>query len=269
MVTTAPSILNQIVAHLRRRMPREQRREPLSLLQQMGADRPHPLDFAAALSRPGIAIIAEVKKASPSAGVLRPYLRPVGLARTYAAAGAAAISVLTEEKHFRGRLRYLSDIGAALDSAATAARPPLLRKDFIFDPYQVHQARAYGADALLLIVAMLDPQQLRELLQLTRSLGMEALVEVHDAAEAAAALDSGARVIGVNNRDLHTFRVDIETTKRVRDIIPADRVVVSESGIRGRDDMQRLREWGVNAALIGESLVTATSPGAKLRELLS
>ena len=269
MVTTTHSILDQIVDHLRRRLPAAQRREPLATLGEMSTARPKPRDFAAALRGQDIRIIAEVKKASPSAGVLRPYLRPVPLARAYARAGAAAISVLTEHKHFRGSLRYLAGIRAAQEGEAQNLRPPLLRKDFLFDDYQVHQARAYGADALLLIVAVLDEATLARLFRLTRSLGMEALVEVHDEAETERAISLGAVVIGINNRDLRTFKVDLDLTRRLRSLIPADRVVVSESGIRGPEDMRRLRDWGVNAALIGESLVTAASPGAKLRELLS
>lgn len=269
MATTTRPILDQIVDHLRRQLPAAQRREPLAVLIEMSAARPKPRDFAAALRGQDIRIIAEVKKASPSAGVLKPYLRPVSLAREYARAGAAAISVLTEQKHFRGSLHYLADIRAAQETEAQDRRPPLLRKDFLFDEYQVHQARAYGADALLLIVAVLGDPTLTRLLRLTRTLGMEALVEVHDEAETERALSAGAEVIGINNRDLRTFGIDLDTTRRLRSLIPGDRVVVSESGIKGPQDMRRLRDWGVSAALIGESLVTASSPGAKLRELLS
>ncbi len=269
MVTGTDSILDQIVEHLRRRLPAAERKEPLAVLQQMAKTRPEPRDFGAALRGPDIRIIAEVKKASPSAGVLKPYLRPVSLARTYAQAGAAAISVLTEEEHFRGSLRYLANIRSAQDAGPAALCPPLLRKDFLFSEYQVHQARAYGADALLLIVAVLDDAKLRRLLSLTHALGMQALVEVHDEAETQRALAAGAGVIGINNRDLRTFKVDLDTTRRLRALLPADRVVVSESGIKGPEDMRRLRDWGVNAALIGESLVTAASPGAKLRALLA
>lgn len=269
----AASILDEIVGYVKNRLPYAQRREPLSALKQRIKTLPPPMDFAGALRKNGIQIIAEVKKASPSAGVLKARLNPVALARSYTRGGAAAISVLTEGKYFRGSLNSLARIQEALDREGStlqrgARRPALLRKDFLVDPYQVYQARAYGADALLLIVALLEDAMLRELLALTRSLGMEALMEVHDAEEAERALACEARVIGINNRDLHTFIVDLETTKRIRPLINGDRLVVSESGIKDRADMVRLEQWGVDAVLIGESLVVAKSPQAKLREFL-
>ena len=267
MITTTGSVLDDIIAYNRTRLRAVKRREPSAALQARIRDLPPSKDFAAALKGPRISIIAEVKKASPSAGLLRPRMNPVTLAREYAVGGAAAISVLTERKFFQGDLKYLSRIRTALGKRQR--HPPLLRKDFIFDAYQVYQARAYGADALLLIVAVLDDPTLHRLLTLTRRLGMEALVEVHDEAETRRALDSGARVIGVNNRDLRDFKVDLGTTYRLRDLIPRDRVVVSESGIKGTEDIHRLREHGVDAVLIGESLVTAPSAKAKLRELRS
>ena len=166
---------------------------------------------------------------------------------------------------------YVSAIRSAFDREGflpplPSGRPPLLRKDFIFDSYQVYQARACGADALLLIAAILDQETLAKLLALTRSLGMEALVEVHDEEEVSRAVACGATVIGINNRDLRTFRTDLETTRRLRPLVPKDRVVVSESGIKDRADMERLRSWGVNAALIGEALVTDHSSKTKLKE---
>ena len=265
-------ILDQIVDYTRRRLPTLQRREPLDVLQARLHVLPPPTDFVAALRRENIGIIAEVKKASPSAGLLRPRMRPVSLARSYALGGAAAISVLTEPKYFQGSLGYLNSIRTAFDREGflpplASGRPPLLRKDFIFDSYQVYQAGAYGADALLLIVAILDQENLGKLLTLTRSLGMEALVEVHDEEEVKRAVACGATVIGINNRDLRTFHTDLETTRRLRPLVPKDRVVVSESGIKDKADMERLQGWGVNAALIGESLVTAQSAKAKLQEL--
>jgi indole-3-glycerol phosphate synthase len=221
-------------------------------------------DFAAALRRPGVGIIAEVKKASPSRGVLRADFDHVGLAKQYAEAGASAISVLTDETHFQGTLDHLAAIRAALPDG-----PPLLRKDFLFDEYQLYEARCNGADALLLITAILEPSLLRDLIAGTRSLGMAALVEVHDEAEVEQALMAGAQVIGVNNRDLRTFEVDLATTERLRPPVPPGRVFVAESGIFTREHMQRLAACGVDAALIGEALVTAPDPGAKLRELLA
>ena len=222
------------------------------------------LDFASALRGPGIQVIAEIKKASPSRGVMAPDMDPVALARSYACNGAAAISVLTEEPHFQGRLEFLGAIKAALAGQC----PPLLRKDFILDPYQVYESRAYQADALLLIVAALGRGQIQELLGLAGELGLHCLVEVHTLEEAGQAAEAGAKIIGINNRNLSTFQTSLETTEKVRRHIPEGPIVVSESGIRSREDVTRLAAWGVNAFLIGEALVTAPDPGAKLREFL-
>lgn len=269
--TSAPSILQAIVQYNRRLLPTAKRREPLALLQERAAARPPARDLAPALKGDTMRIIAEVKSASPSAGVIRRRVDPVAQARRYASAGAAAISVLTERKHFRGSLRRLGAIADAFARPGTdrQTQPPLLRKDFLFDAYQVHQARAYGADSFLLIVAVLEQALLEDLLAVGRSLGMEALVEVHDEAETERAVAAGARIIGINNRDLHTFTVSLETTGRLRPLIPSDRIVVSESGVRSRDDMHRLRDWGADAVLIGETLMTAPSLEEKMRELLS
>jgi indole-3-glycerol phosphate synthase len=186
----------------------------------------------------------------------------VELARTYATNGATAVSVLTEESYFGGSPEQLAEIKTAVDSV------PVLRKDFIFEPYQIYESRANGADALLLITSMLSGSQLEELLSLSRSLGMRCLVEVHDEEELERALGCGAGIIGINNRDLRTFKIDLEVTGRLRPLIPRDRIVVSESGIQSGDDMQRLRDWGVDAVLVGETLVTAPDVAAKMRELL-
>ena len=245
-------ILDKIVADVKIDLAEKKKRVPLAEIAKIATVQPQPLDFAAALRGNKVRLIAEVKKASPSKGIICPDFNPVNIAKIYAANGAAAISVLTEPKYFQGSLDYLRDIKKAL-----AAKPlPLLRKDFIFDPYQVFEARAYGADCLLLIVAILSPAQLFELLQLSRQLGMMNLVEVHNTVELEIALNSGAAVIGINNRDLNTFKVDLKTTSVLRPLIPADRLVVSESGIKTRKDIQQLQEWGVNAALIGEALMT-------------
>jgi indole-3-glycerol phosphate synthase len=216
------------------------------------------------LSSPGTGIIAEVKKASPSKGVICHDFDPVKIARISATSGASAISVLTEGKYFMGCLAYLKNIRDDLGSK----HPPLLRKDFILEPYQVYESRANGADALLLIAAILTPDTLKELLDLSHELGMECLVEVHNETDIDKALSAGAVIIGINNRDLKTFEVDIRVTERLRPLIPPDRLVVSESGIRGRDDMQKMKEWDVNAVLIGEALVSAPDIGARMRELL-
>ena len=253
-------ILDEIVTAKKEELTKRKQTMPLVRLEFTSLKK---LDFASALRGDGIRLIAEVKKASPSKGVMCPNLDPVKLARTYADNGASAISVLTEAKYFQGSLEHLASIHRELQG-----QKPLLRKDFIFDPYQVYESSAYGADALLLIVAILSEQQLAELLSLSHSLGLKCLVEVHDEAELEVALRSDARVIGINNRDLSTFSVDLTTTKRLHPLIPADRIVVSESGIKGRADVQRLREWGVDAILIGEALVTADDVVAKMREFL-
>ena len=257
-------ILDKIVADVTIDLAEKKKRVPLAEIAKIATVQPQPLDFAAALRGNKVRLIAEVKKASPSKGIICADFNPVNIAKIYAANGAAAISVLTEPKYFQGSLDYLRDIKKAL-----AAKPlPLLRKDFIFDPYQVFEARAYGADCLLLIVAILSPAQLFELLQLSRQLGMMNLVEVHNTVELEIALNSGAAVIGINNRDLNTFKVDLKTTSVLRPLIPADRLVVSESGIKTRKDIQQLQEWGVNAALIGEALMTSHDIAAKMKELL-
>jgi len=257
-------ILDKIVADVKIDLAAKKKLVSLAEIAKTASAQPPPLDFAAALRGDKVRLIAEVKKASPSKGIICPDFNPVNIAKIYADNGAAAISVLTEPKYFQGSLDYLRDIKKAL-----AAKPlPLLRKDFIFDPYQVYEARAFGADCLLLIVAILSPAQLSELLQLCRQLGMMNLVEVHNATEIEIALHSGAAVIGINNRDLNTFKVDLKTTSTLRPLIPAGRLVVSESGIKIRKDMRQLQEWGVNAALIGEALMTSPDIAAKMRELL-
>jgi indole-3-glycerol phosphate synthase len=211
-----------------------------------------------------VRLIAEVKRASPSKGAIRSYSDPVEIAKTYAGNGASAISVLTETKHFQGSLQDLRAIRDALGDK----RVPLLRKDFLFDPYHIYESRAYGADALLLIVAILTPAQLKELLFLSHQLGLKCLVEVHNEAELTVALRTEARIIGINNRNLGTLDVDLNTTKRLRAFIPPDRIVVSESGIRGRADVELLRHLRVDAVLVGEALMAAPDIAAKMKELL-
>lgn len=254
-------MLNQIIAEKREELERVKKSLPLSNLKERVAQRKAPLDFASAIDRGSIRLIAEVKRASPSRGILCPDFNPVALARIYADGGAAAISVLTETNYFQGSLDHLAVIREEV-------RLPLLRKDFIFDPYQVYESCAYGADALLLIVAILSEEQFEELLSLSRSLGLSCLVEVHNESEVERALISGARIIGINNRDLDTFKVDINTTHRLRPLIPQERIVVSESGISRREDIEKLKEWGVNAVLVGEALVTADDVPTKIRELI-
>lgn len=254
-------MLDEIVEAKAEELERRRQNMPLSELEKLGS-KSSKRDFAAAIKGDDVRLIAEVKRASPSRGVIRHNLDHIKLARTYAQNGAAAISVLTDERYFGGSLEHLEAIKEAIDKI------PLLRKDFIFDPYQVYESRAYGADALLLIVAILSDSELAELLSLSYGLGMTCLVEVHNQGELERALMSGAQIIGINNRDLKNFAVDLETTKRLRPLIPQDRTVVSESGIRDRGDVQKLRQWGVDAMLVGEALVAAGDVAKKVRELL-
>ncbi|MBA7651806.1 Indole-3-glycerol phosphate synthase [subsurface metagenome] len=256
-------ILNQIVADNRLELESRKRVTPLAELQRVAVGQPPPLDFASALRGDRIQLIAEVKKASPSRGIIRPDFNPVEIARTYAGNGASAISVLTEARYFQGSLNHLRDIRSALGN-----KLPLLRKDFLYDPYHIYESRAHGADSLLLIVAILTPERLNELIGLSRELGMSCLVEVHNEAELEIALRGQSRIIGINNRDLSTFTVDLATTERLRPLIPPGRIVVSESGIKDRGDMEKLKRWGVDAVLIGESLMSATDIVAKMEELL-
>jgi len=254
--------LDKIVAEKLDELEQRQKMVPLSELSTTIREKPLPLDLAAALSGDSIRLIAEVKRASPSAGVLCPNLDPVKLATTYAQCGAAAISVLTESRYFGGSGEDLEAIKRELPKV------PLLRKDFILKPYQIFESRAWGADAVLLIVAILDDTELEGLLSLSHDLGMQCLVEVHNQNELKRALACDAQIIGINNRDLDTMAVDLNVTRRLRPLIPPDRLVVSESGIKGRGDVQKLREWGIDAVLVGEALVTANDVAAKIKELL-
>jgi len=254
-------MLNRIIAQKREEVELRKKSIPLSSLKEGIAQRPMPLDFALALGGDHTRLIAEVKRASPSRGILCPDFAPVELAKSYAQGGAAAISVLTETNYFDGSLDHLAEI-------REQTRLPLLRKDFIFDTYQVYESRAYGADALLLIVASLSQEQLEELLWLSQNLSLSCLVEVHNQAEVERALLSQAKIIGINNRNLDTLDVDINTTQQLRPLIPRDKIVVSESGIRSREDIEKLKGWGVNAVLVGEALVTAADVPSKMKELI-
>jgi indole-3-glycerol phosphate synthase len=254
------TILDKIMADKKREVERLKRQAPLASLKARAAQC-KPLDFKAALSGKGLKLIAEIKKASPSKGLLCPDFRPVAMAQIYEQSGAAAISVLTEANYFQGSLEHLSAIREKVNL-------PLLRKDFIFDEYQIYESAVYGADALLLIAAILSPKQMANLLELSHSLGLACLVEVHDENEVEKALKSGAEIIGINNRDLRTFKTDIETTHRLRTLVPPNKIVVSESGIHNRNDMKTLKAWDVNAALIGEALVTSKDIAAAIKELM-
>lgn len=257
-----PSILDEIVSDKRQELARQKELVPPDQLEQRIVAQQTPLDLSHALQGRGVQLMAEVKKASPSRGVLCPDFDPVRIAGTYAGNGAAAISVLTDPR-FEGELDHIVQI----KQSGVSQRAPVLRKDFIFDPYQVYEARAIGADALLLIVAILTPQQLTELLELSRRLWMQCLVEVHDRTELQVALDAGAEIIGINNRDLRTFTTDLSVTERLVPLIPRGKVIVSESGISTRDHLRQLGEMGVDAVLVGEALVTAPDIAAKVRDL--
>ena len=257
-----PSILDKIVAAKREELADAQRAAPLAAVQQAATEQPRPLSLSAALSGDGIRLIAEVKKASPSRGLLSPDFDPVQLADTYVANGAAAVSCLTDPR-FQGEIAHLS----AIKQSGVSGRAPVLRKDFIFDPYQVYEARAAGADGILLIVAILEPALLKELLEIAHSLSMQCLVEVHDESELETAVETDSEIIGINNRDLHTFTTDLAVSQRIAPLVPSDKVVVSESGIFTSDDLRLLSSFRVNAVLVGEAIVTAPDVAAKVREL--
>ena len=256
-----PSILDEIVSAKRQELALQKESVSLDMLRDRIAAQPRPFNLSGALMGGGVRLIAEVKKASPSRGLLCPDFDPGRLAGIYASNGAAAISVLTDPR-FQGELDHL----ALIKNTGVSQRVPVLRKDFLFDPYQVYEARAAGADALLLIVAILSPHQLKELLGLSSELWMQCLVEVHDEAELQVALDSGAEVIGINNRDLRDFTTDLAVTERVAPLVPRGKIVVSESGISNQEHLQRLARARVNGVLVGEALVTAPDVGEKVRE---
>jgi indole-3-glycerol phosphate synthase len=255
------TILERIVVAKRREVAEARGRVPEADLERRLATAPPVRDFRAALDVPGdIRVIAEVKKASPSAGVLRADFDPVAIARTYERHGAACLSVLTDAPFFQGSLAYLAAIRGAVGL-------PLLRKDFILDRYQLLEARCAGADAVLLIAEILDDEALPRLHRQAGELGLQALVELFDAANLVRVLDAGARLVGVNNRDLRTFVTRLEHTLELAPRLPADCCLVSESGIRTREDVLRLREAGVRAVLVGETLMRAADIGAQLDEL--
>jgi indole-3-glycerol phosphate synthase len=259
--TKSGTVLDRIIEARRAAIAHRKKTVPETAL-RFGVKHAKPVrDFAAALTRDSLNVIAELKKASPSAGLIRADFDPVALAKSFEAAGAAALSVLTEEEFFQGDLKYMRDARAAVGL-------PVLRKDFIVDPWQVWEARATDADSFLLIVAGLSDGLLTELLGLGRELGMEPLVEVHTRQELTRALAAGARVIGVNNRDLRTLEVRVETSDELIEAIPDECIAVCESGLRSQADLARLREAGFDAFLIGEHLMAQPDPAAALRALL-
>jgi len=257
------SVLDAILAHTRERVAEEQRRHTLDVVRAAALKAPDARSFAAAVGRPGsVNVVAEHKRRSPSRGRIREDLTPADVARRYEEAGAIALSVLTDEAFFGGCLAHLVEI-----RAATVL--PVLRKDFVLDAWQVWEARASGADAVLLIVAGLSDEELRALLAVAREAGMDALVEVHDRGELERALSAGARVVGVNNRDLRTLEVSLGTSLALAPAIPKGVVAVAESGIRTGEDVRRLRDAGYDAFLVGEHLMAAPDPGAALARLIA
>jgi indole-3-glycerol phosphate synthase len=260
MVRAVPDILARIVEHKRSELVHDVARR--GELERRAAARTDYRDFHRALTARPPAIIGEIKKASPSKGVLADHFDPASIARMYASGGAAALSVLTDRQFFQGAL-------GDLETARAAVTLPVLRKDFTLDEFHVIEAAAYGADAILLIAALLEEKELRDLRELAARYRMAALVEVHDRSELGTALDSGASIVGVNNRNLHTFDVTLETSLQLAERIPANVVKVSESGIHSRADVARLTDAGFHAFLVGEHLMKSADPAAALKELRS
>jgi indole-3-glycerol phosphate synthase len=255
------SILDEIVGHKKTVIEASKQEVALNVLKAKLTDADKTRPFKKAISTPGgIKLIAEIKKASPSRGVIRDDFDPLELARIYEENGAAAISVLTDRKFFQGNINFLSGV-----RRATAV--PLLRKDFIIDEYQIYESRVYGADALLLIAAVLSREELDSFLSLSRDLDLDCLVEVHSEEEVKKVLETSAEIIGINNRNLGTFEVDLSTTLRLKRLISPDKIVVSESGIRGREEVRFLAGKGIDAILVGEALLRSEDVGEKMREL--
>lgn len=257
------TVLTGIVAGVLEDLEQRKAMRPRNAIEEAAIQRAPARDFAAVLQGDGVSLIAEVKRSSPSRGAIRTDAEPVEIALEYARAGADAISVLTEARRFGGSTDHLRDVVDVLGPSG----PPVLRKDFIVDHYQVYEARALGADCVLLIAALLAQPELMQMLQLSRTLGMHCLVEVHEEVELERVADSDALIIGINNRDLRSLEVDLATFERLRPRVPAGRIVVSESGIRRREDVERLAGCGVDAVLVGEALMSAADIGAKVKEL--
>ena len=263
-MSNPPDILKKILARKREEVAENAWLRPVAVLQKQAAATPSARGFVstirARIAQGKPAVIAEIKKASPSKGLLRADFNPAEIAKSYERHGATCLSVLTDRDFFQGADEHLQE-------ARAACSLPVLRKDFTIDPYQVHEARALGADCILLIVAALDDASLRELAVLARDVGLDVLVEVHDAQELERALMLDTPLIGINNRDLHTFEVRLETTLGLLERIPRDRIIVTESGIHAPADVARMQQSGVNAFLVGEAFMKADVPGKKLAEL--
>lgn len=260
VTATGPSYLDRIVPSVLARLEERKHRVPLRRLETEALPRPRA-SLAEAVAAPGLSLIAEVKRASPSKGAIRPELDVGLVVEAYERAGARAVSVLTEEEHFLGSL-------GDLRAAVTATSLPLLRKDFILDEYQIYEARAWGADAVLLIAALLPEGTLPRLAGLALELGLDVLLEVHDRSEMIRALPIEGVIIGINNRDLRTFAVSLETTLALADLVPSERLLVSESGIRTHSDVERLAGCGVNGVLVGESLLRNHDLGTAIMGLM-
>ena len=258
------SVLDDIIAGVREDLKEREDRVPLARIKELAAQVPEAKDALSTLrNRDGaVKIISEVKRSSPSKGALASIPDPAALASTYEAGGASVVSVLTEQRRFNGSLADLDAVRAVVDI-------PILRKDFIVTPYQIHEARAHGADLVLLIVAALEQNALISLLERTRSLGMEALVETHSRLEALRAMEAGASIIGVNARNLKTLEVDRSTVEQVIDVIPQDVVAVAESGVANAHDVFEYAKWGADAVLVGEALVTSGDPHASIQDMVS
>ncbi len=257
-------ILEKIIAKKKEEIEKAKKTMPSGNLKEILKDLPEAMDFKGALSKEiggGNRIIAEVKKASPSRGVIREEFNPVEIAREYEKHGAVAVSVLTDNNFFMGSLEYLREIKKNISI-------PVFRKDFLLDPYQIYESKAWGADAVLLIAAILDEVLLKDFLKLLREVSLFSMVEVHSKKELQMALDAGSEIIGINNRDLRTFKTDLKTTHDLIKHIPEGTIVVSESGIENPGDVTMLKQSGVDACLIGESLMRAENPGQKLSEFV-
>jgi len=254
-------LLGTIVEHVKSQVEQRRRETPVSALRERPLFHTPTRNFAARLTGSARRIIAEVKRASPSKGLIRENFDPVAIAQDYARHGASAISVLTEERFFQGSLSTLEQIRRTVNV-------PLLRKDFIVDPYQLTEARSYGADAVLLIAALLDSSLLQELREQATALSLDALVEVHTEEELNAAVKAGSQVVGINNRDLRTFQVSLATTERLAPLVPMGTLTVCESGIDSVEQIRRVEGLGIRVLLIGESLMRSAQPGEKLSQLL-
>lgn len=274
-ITRTDSVLDRIVADKRQELERRKGEVSESELLQEASEYDQQWSLTTGIRAPrgsmppssDLQIIAEIKKASPSKGVLAPTLDYKLIAAEYASAGAVGISVLTEVNYFLGSLEWLRDVRLLLQAEFPDSRPSLLRKDFVVEPYEIVEARAYGADNVLLIAALLDRGLLQELITMSTEVGLDALVEVHNEDEAERAMAAGARLFGINNRDLHTFNVDLSTTERIRPLLPKDATVVGESGVHTREDSARLLATGVQAILVGEAFMTSPNIPTKMAEL--